>query len=128
MFKDRLEGVTSINGDNSYGEYSMETIAALEPDLILTYSDADYDSLSKIVPTIYINYLELTTEERITLIASALNRKSQGEALLSDFDALVEHCKQQLDDAGILDKTITLMETYQKSLYVYGDHHGPGRE
>ena len=125
-FEDELKGVPSINGDNSYGEYSMEKIAALKPDLIITAFDNDYDKLSKIAPTVFVDYTNMSTEERLNLIGEALGKVDKVDDVLADLDKEVEKSKATLKEAGILDKTISLFETSQKAVYVYGDKQGRG--
>lgn len=75
-------------------EPSYEAIAALEPDLILdvkSSGDQDrYDRLSQITTTVGIpeggeNYLT-TPEQQLTMIAAALGRSEQAEALRAEID------------------------------------------
>lgn len=125
-FEDELKGVPSINGDNSYGEYSMEKIAALKPDLIITAFDNDFDKLSKIAPTVFVDYTNMSTEERLNLIGEALGKEDKVDVVLADLEKEVEKSKATLKEAGILDKTVSLFETSQKAVYVYGDKQGRG--
>ena len=113
VFEEDLKDVPSINGDDAYGQYSMEAVTKLKPDLIITYSEADYDNLSKIAPTVLVDFL---------------NKKEEGKKLLADFNQEVAGYNQQLQDAKISNKTITLMETYSKELFVYGNKQGRGGE
>lgn len=75
-------------------EPSFEAIAALEPDLILDVKSsgdqARYDRLASIAPTIGVpeggaSYLT-TTEQQLTMIATALGRQEEGEQLLADLE------------------------------------------
>ncbi|WP_304340522.1 ABC transporter substrate-binding protein [Metaclostridioides mangenotii] len=125
-FEDELKGVPSINGDNSYGEYSMEKIAALKPDLIITAFDNDFDKLSKIAPTVFVDYTNMSTEERLNLIGEALGKEDKVDVVLADLEKEVEKSKATLKEAGISDKTVSLFETSQKAVYVYGDKQGRG--
>lgn len=125
-FEDELKGIPSINGDNSYGEYSMEKIAALNPDLIITAFDTDYDKLSKIAPTVFVDYTNMSTEERLNLIGEALGKEDKVDDVLAELDKEVEKSKATLKEAGVLDKTVSLLETSQKAVYVYGDKQGRG--
>ncbi|WP_315168079.1 ABC transporter substrate-binding protein [Metaclostridioides mangenotii] len=125
-FEDELKGVASINGDNSYGEYSMEKIAALKPDLIITAFDNDFDKLSKIAPTVFVDYTNMSTEERLNLIGEALGKEDKVDVVLADLEKEVEKSKATLKEAEILDKTVSLFETSQKAVYVYGDKQGRG--
>lgn len=126
FFEDELKDVPSINGDDSYGEYSMEKVASLEPDLIITAFETDYDKLSKIAPTVFVDYTNMTTEERLNFIGEALGKEDKVDELLKDLDKEVEEGKSKLKEAGVLDKTISLFETSQKAVYVYGNKQGRG--
>lgn len=75
-------------------EPSFEAIAALEPDLILDVKSsgdpARYERLASIAPTIGVpeggdSYLT-TTEQQLTMIATALGRQEQGEQLLTELE------------------------------------------
>lgn len=75
-------------------EPSYEAIAALKPDLILDVKSSGdqqrYQRLSSIAPTVGIpadgaNYLTKPTEQT-TMIATALGKKAEGEALLKGVD------------------------------------------
>ena len=81
VFEEDLKDVPSINGDDAYGQYSMEAVTKLKPDLIITYSEADYDNLSNIAPTVLVDYLNMSTAERITWMADVLNKKEEGEKI-----------------------------------------------
>jgi iron complex transport system substrate-binding protein len=76
-------------------EPSFEAIAALEPDLILdtkgSGDQARYDRLSQIAPTVGIpegadSYLT-DMDDQVDMIAEALGREDQGDALLAEVDA-----------------------------------------
>ncbi|WP_317231095.1 iron-siderophore ABC transporter substrate-binding protein [Clavibacter sp. MX14-G9D] len=76
-------------------EPSYEAIAALEPDLILdtkgSGDQARYDRLSQIAPTIGIpegadSYLT-DMDDQVDMVAEALGREDQGDALLEAVDA-----------------------------------------
>lgn len=123
-----LSDVASINGEDSYGEYSMETIVRLNPDLIITSTESEYEKLSKIAPTVYIDSLSIDFEDRINLIGKLLGKEKEATNLLEDFYNKAEKNKNKLEELGILDKTITLFETVNKEIYVYGDKQGRGGE
>ncbi len=128
FFEEDLADVPRINGETSYGDYSMETILSLNPDLIITSTESEYDNLSKIAPTIYIDSLSTGLDERIALIGQALGKTDEAQALLDSFYENVEVKKAELEQAGILDKTVTIFETVDKEIYVYGDKQGRGGE
>lgn len=75
-------------------EPSFEAIAALEPDLILDVKSsgdqARHDRLASIAPTIGVpeggeSYLT-TTEQQLEMIAAALGKQGEGEALLAGLE------------------------------------------
>lgn len=75
-------------------EPSFEAIAALEPDLILDVKSsgdqARHDRLASIAPTIGVpeggeSYLT-TTEQQLEMIAAALGKQEEGEALLAGLE------------------------------------------
>lgn len=88
---DRYDQAPTIIGTT---EPSFEAIAALQPDLILdtksSGEQARYDLLSKIAPTVGVpqgsdSYLT-STEDQMTLIATALGKTTEAAALLSEVD------------------------------------------
>src|SRR3546814_9435772 len=77
-------------------DLSVEDVIALEPDLILwTRSDntqATYDKLSAIAPTVgpppgLATAYGTTVEQQTELVAKALGKESEGQALLDGLDA-----------------------------------------
>ncbi|MBI1296879.1 ABC transporter substrate-binding protein [bacterium] len=78
-----------------FGELNFETIAALQPDLIIAVSagvsDAEYETLSQIAPTVtqpsdYVNF-GTPWQEQTRLIGRALGQEAQAEALIAEMDA-----------------------------------------
>ena len=82
-------------------ELNFEALAAEEPDLIVFASSGgdaeEYARLSQIAPTIYLPKGELpwgsTTIGTTLLIAEAVGRKAQGEALIAQLDAYLAEQK-----------------------------------
>lgn len=78
-----------------FGELNFESIAALQPDLIIAVSagisDAEYETLSQIAPTVaqpsgYVNF-GTPWQEQTRLIGRALGQEAQAEALIAEMDA-----------------------------------------
>lgn len=121
-FEKEVEGLEYIG----WG-YDPETVMELEPDLIiLSWSDEGYEELSKIAPTVYIPYGEMTTEERVMLVGEALNKAEEARQELNDFDAKVERSIQSLKDAGVYDKFVTVAQYSNGQAYVAGNKHAVG--
>ena len=110
-------------------ELDYEQIAALEPDLILDVKSSGdeerYKRLSEITTTIGVpeggdNYLT-TSEEQVQMIAKALGKEDEGEALLKEVDTAFE--KAATENPEFADKTI-VVGAYDSSgfgAYVEGD-------
>lgn len=94
-------------------KWEPEYIMALEPDLIITASFGrqepdDYKDLSKIAPTVVFDWNE-EPEDRLPVMAQALGvDAADGEALLNKYNQKIEDYRKKLEDAGVLDKTITV--------------------
>ncbi|MEK5037353.1 iron-siderophore ABC transporter substrate-binding protein [Sporosarcina sp. FSL K6-3457] len=110
-------------------ELDYEQIAALEPDLILDVKssgdDERYKRLSDIATTVGVpeggdSYLT-SSEEQVRMIAKALGKVDEGEALLKDVDAAFE--KAANEHPEFADKTI-VVGAYSSAgfgAYVEGD-------
>lgn len=119
-----LDGITSV-GD---GAPSPEAVIALNPDLIIVTTDEIYNNLHKIAPTIYIPY-DLPVEERMEILGKVFSKEGQAKELLDNFYKKVELSKQKLQQAGILDKTVTIMESNKGSMAVMvGMGYGRGSQ
>ncbi|WP_338540062.1 AraC family transcriptional regulator [Paenibacillus tundrae] len=114
-YKNELEGVNSLG---TWFEPNPEAVIDLDPDLIIVPSEETYDLLKDIAPTVYIPYEKLTTEERLVNIATIFGKEQEAEKLLSDLNSKVEESKKILADAGILDKTISIVEGGFKGMAV----------
>lgn len=121
-FETEVEGIEYIG----WG-YDPETVMALEPDLIiLSWSDEGYEELSKIAPTVYVPYGEMTTQERVMFIGEALNKEEEARQVLNDFQAKVDKSIQSLKDAGVYNKYVTVAQYADGQAYVAGNKHAVG--
>ncbi|MCM3171367.1 AraC family transcriptional regulator [Paenibacillus sp. MER 99-2] len=114
-YKNELEGVNSLG---TWFEPNPEAVIDLDPDLIIVPSEETYNLLKDIAPTVYIPYEKLTTEERLVNIASIFGKEQEAEKLLTDLNSKVEESKKTLADAGILDKTVSIVEGGFKGMVV----------
>lgn len=122
-FADKIMEAVEIESWNM----DPEEIMALEPDLIiLAFSEGPYESLSKIAPTIYVPYGDMTVEERIHLIGEALNKTEEAEAVLNAYEEKIEKTQKKLQDAGLSDATITIGQFGDSSNFIAGAKHAVG--
>ncbi|OBZ18323.1 hypothetical protein A8L34_01685 [Bacillus sp. FJAT-27264] len=106
-FEDELKDVQKLG---TWFEASPEAVLDLNPDLIIVPSEETYEALHQIAPTILIPYEKMTAEERVAMIGEVVGKKDEAQNLFDDFHKKVEDSKQKLQAAGILDKTVSIME------------------
>ncbi|QOS79980.1 ABC transporter substrate-binding protein [Paenibacillus sp. JNUCC31] len=114
-YKGELEGVNSLG---AWFEPNPEAVINLDPDLIIAPSEETYTLLKDIAPTVYIPYEKMTTEERLQSIASIFGKEQEAETLITNLNNKVEESKKTLADAGILNKTVSIVEGGLKSMVV----------
>lgn len=106
-FEDELKDVQKLG---TWFEASPEAILALNPDLIIVPSEETYESLHQIAPTVLVPYEKMSTEERVSFIGQVVGKEDHAKELFTDFHKKVEESKQKLQESGILDHTISIME------------------
>jgi iron complex transport system substrate-binding protein len=93
-----MEGVTNVGKE---GEPNLETIAGLKPDLIIGNKmrhEKIYEHLSGVAPTVFSETLRGAWKDNFAFYADALNKKSEGDKVLADFDKKVDGIRQKLGD------------------------------
>ncbi|MBB6623790.1 ABC transporter substrate-binding protein [Clostridium gasigenes] len=105
-----------------------ETVMAQKPDLIVVISEDDVEKMSKIAPTVFVPFTELSMEERITFLGQVVNKEEEAKKLIKDFNYKLADAKKKLDKTGILNKKVSIFEGADESgsIYVYGDKWGRG--
>lgn len=96
--KDQMEGVKVVGTEH---EPNLEEIASLEPDLIIgnkMRQENIYEQLSAIAPTVFSDVLRGDWKENFKLYAKALNKETEGNEVIAEFDQRVEELKQKLGD------------------------------
>jgi iron complex transport system substrate-binding protein len=114
-FAEELGGIEDLG---SWYEPNPEAIMAVKPDLIIAASEETYEILKDIAPTIPIPYEKMATDERIMKIGEVFGKEQEAQALLDSFHEKLEKSKQKLDELGILDKTVTIIEGGKKEMAV----------
>ena len=92
-------GDAAVVGEES--AVNLETIAALEPDLIIgnkTRQEKMYDQLSAIAPTVMAERLRGDWKVNFALYAEAVDKKAEGEALIAHFGARLKALSAALGD------------------------------
>lgn len=121
------EALTGVADTGVYGKMSVEKIAALNPDLILSGNKDNYETLSKIAPTVVVPYGDLKdAHEELTYFGKLLGKEQEAAAWLANYDKRIAEAKAKVDQALPADASFSIMETTEKSVYVYGDNFGRG--
>lgn len=118
-----------ITESTNVGEWDLEpeAVMALDPDLIiLAFSEEPYEELSKIAPTIFVPYGEMSTEERMEFMGQVLNRTEEAQAAISAYADKIQEGKQKLKDAGLSDVTVTIAQISDNGNYIAGSKHAAG--
>ncbi|SFL91182.1 iron complex transport system substrate-binding protein [Gracilibacillus orientalis] len=124
-YQEQLKGVESVGEDTAI---SLEKITSLNPDLIITYTEDSYEQSSKIAPTVLIPYGELNYEERLLEFGKILNKETEAQQRLEQFQEKVKDKKVQLSDTLEQDTKVAIVEITDKDLYVFGKTYGRGGE
>lgn len=108
-------------------EWEEESVMALDPDLILVSGEDDVAKFSKIAPTVYVPYGDMTQEERLTFMGEVLNKQDEAAKAIQSYQDALEQAKTKLAEAGFGEYTVTVMEGGADStIGVYGDKYGTG--
>ncbi|WP_416150299.1 iron-hydroxamate ABC transporter substrate-binding protein [Salipaludibacillus sp. HK11] len=107
---------------------SVEKITGLKPDIIFTYSEEQYEDLSKIAPTVFIPYGEFDYRERLKEFGKILGKEKEAEEWLANLDQKLEKKKEELFQHVDKDDKVAIVELAQKEIYLMGISYGRGGE
>lgn len=125
IFEEELKDVTVID---AWG-LDAELVMSLEPDLIIWNNPDEYETLSKIAPTVIMDYYSMDYSQRLTFFGQITGKEEQAQNLIHAFTEKVAESKTKLAEAEKMDKTIILLENQQAgSLRVFGNDYGRGGE
>lgn len=108
---DLAEGIPTVG---TVAQFNFEAIAALKPDLILTYASGGNNPeavaiMEQIAPVYFVGYAGADWKTTFRNVANALNKVEEAEQVLADFDAYAESVKDKLYAAGYADKTFSIV-------------------
>ncbi|KKI92495.1 ABC transporter substrate-binding protein [Bacillus sp. SA1-12] len=108
---------------------SLEKIIELEPDLIIGLSNIkNVDKLSEIAPTVTFTYGKVDYLTQHLEIGKLLNKEEEAQAWIDDFKKRAQEAGQEIKAKIGEDTTVSVIENWDKQLYVYGDNWGRGTE
>ncbi|WP_425448263.1 iron-hydroxamate ABC transporter substrate-binding protein [Dethiothermospora halolimnae] len=108
---------------------SLEKIIELEPDLIIVPSASkNIDKLKKIAPTVNYTYGELGYLEKFLEIGKLLNKEKEAQEWIDDFKKRAKKAGEEIKSKIGADATVSVIESFEKQLYVFGDNWGRATE
>lgn len=100
---------------------SIEMVASLKPDLIITIHKDLYEQYSSIAPTVYLEYGINNPIDTFKNIADIINEKDKAEDIINIFLSDIEKTKKEIDQPEL---TYSILELWDNQIYVYGNNYG----
>src|SRR5690606_31006200 len=122
-FQDALQGVEEVSDE------SLEKIIELEPDLIIGLSNIkNVDKLKQIAPTVTFTYGKIDYLTQHIEIGKLLNKEEEARAWVEDFKQRAEEIGEEIRAKIGEDATVSVIEAFDKNIYVYGNNWARGTE
>ncbi|WP_411955595.1 iron-hydroxamate ABC transporter substrate-binding protein [Alkalibacillus sp. S2W] len=122
-YEEHLEGAETVTSED------LEKIIELDPDLIIGLdSEKNLDRLREIAPTVTYAYGNLGYLEQHCEIAKLLNKEEQANEWIEDFKTRAQEAGEEIKAEIGEDATVTVIENFDKQLYVFGDNWARGTE
>jgi iron complex transport system substrate-binding protein len=118
-----LEDVEEVTDDN------LEKIIELNPDLIIGLSNIkNIDKLKEIAPTVTFTYGKVDYLTQHLEIGKLLNKEKEAQAWIDDFKNRAQTAGEDIKAKIGEDATVSVIENFDKQLYVFGDNWARGTE
>ncbi|WP_342431603.1 iron-hydroxamate ABC transporter substrate-binding protein [Neobacillus sp. FSL H8-0543] len=122
-FETELKEVEEVSDEN------LEKIIELEPDLIIGLSNIkNIDKLSEIAPTVTYTWGKVDYLTQHLEIGKLLNKEKEAQAWVEDFKKQATAVGNEIRAKIGEDATVSVIESYGKDLYVFGDNWARGTE
>lgn len=122
-FEKELKNVEEVSDE------SLEKIIELEPDLIIGLSTIkNIDKLSEIAPTVTYTWGKLDYLTQHVEIGKLLNKEKEAKEWAEDFESRAQAAGEEIRAKIGEDATVSVIESYDKQLYVFGDNWARGTE
>ncbi len=107
----------------------LEKIIELEPDLIIGLSNIkNVDKLKEIAPTVTYTYGNVDYLTQHLEIGKLLNKEAEAKAWVDDFKGRAAKAGADIKAKIGAEATVSVIEAFDKQIYVYGDNWGRGTE
>lgn len=105
-----------------------EQLLALKPDLIIVYTGTEgIDKLSQIAPVVQIEYGKHNYKDLMLKMGKLTNREDAAKAWISKWETQINDLKPKVN-AAVGNRTVSILNPYDKGLYVFGHNYGRGGE
>lgn len=122
-FAEELKDVEEVSDE------SLEKIIELEPDLIIGLSNIkNIDKLSEIAPTVTYTWGKVDYLTQHIELGKLLNKEDEAKKWVENFKTEAEAAGEEIRAKIGEDATVTVIEGYDKQLYVFGDNWARGTE
>jgi iron complex transport system substrate-binding protein len=122
-YQEKLEGVEEVTDQN------LEKIIELNPDLIIGLSNTkNVDKLKEIAPTVTYTYGKVDYLQQHIEIGKLLNKEEEAKAWVEDFKKRAKAAGEEIKAEIGEDATVSVIESFDKQLYVFGNNWGRGTE
>lgn len=122
-WKGKLKETSEVSEEN------LEKIIELNPDLIIGLSTTkNVDKLKKIAPTVTFTYGKIDYLQQHIEIGKLLNKEKEATAWVKEFKEQAGKVGQKIQAKIGKDATVTVVENFNKQLYVFGTNFGRGTE
>lgn len=110
-------------------EENVEKVIELEPDLIIGYDTTkNIDKFKKIAPTVTYTYGKVDYLTQHIEIGKLLNKEQEARDWVKDFKTRAADAGKDIKAKIGDDATVSVIESFDKQLYVFGDNWGRGTE
>jgi iron complex transport system substrate-binding protein len=122
-FAEELKDVEEVSDEN------LEKIIELEPDLIIALSNINnLDKLNEIAPTVTYTWGKLDYLEQHIAIGKLVNKEQEALDWVNDFKKRAESTGEKIRAKIGEEATVSVIESFEKQLYVFGDNWARGTE
>lgn len=110
-------------------EENVEKVIELEPDLIIGYNTTkNIDKFKEIAPTVTYTYGKVDYLTQHIEIGKLLNKEQEARDWVKDFQTRAADAGTEIKAKIGDDATVSVIESFDKQLYVFGDNWGRGTE
>ena len=122
-FGDKLKKAKKLTSEDT------EAIAAQKPDLIIAFStDKNIKQLKEIAPVLVIEYGKRDYLQMLTDLGKVFDKEDKAKTWLTNWKKKTAQAKEELKSYLPENTSFTVMDFYDKDIYLYGKNWGRGGE